>query len=160
VPEESKDWSGTSLWIAILMALGVGVLVALQPLVNAGLARYGTALIASTVSFFIGTVLLIVLVVATGLPKLKEFLSLENLSQIPPAYFAGGFIGALIVYGMTRLAPQLGSAGVIALSITGQILTSLVADHFGLFGLSVTPVTARRLLGILLLLIGAQLALR
>ena len=48
----------------------------------------------------------------------------------------------------------------LGLIVTGQIVTSLVLDHFGLVGFPTHPVSWPRALGVVLLLLGVVLVLR
>jgi transporter family-2 protein len=45
----------------------------------------------------------------------------------------------------------LGAALMLAASIVGQLAAALVIDHYGLFGGSVIPISATRVLGVVLL---------
>ncbi|KPA93815.1 DMT family transporter, partial [Pseudomonas asplenii] len=47
--------------------------------------------------------------------------------------------------------PRLGAGGFVALALAGQVIASLILDHFGLFGLAARPVDGVRLVGALLL---------
>ena len=53
--------------------------------------------------------------------------------------------------------PKLGASGFIALAMAGQIVASLMLDHFGLFGLVERQLTAPRLIGALMLIGGVAL---
>ena len=55
---------------------------------------------------------------------------------------------------------RLGAAGWLGVVVTGQVLTSVVLDHFGLVGFAEHPATPWRLLGVALLLAGAAIVLR
>jgi bacterial/archaeal transporter family-2 protein len=55
------------------------------------------------------------------------------------------------------LLPHLGAATVVALLVTGQMLGSLVFDHYGLFGLTQQPFDLFRLTGAALLIAGVVL---
>ena len=55
------------------------------------------------------------------------------------------------------LLPKLGASGFIALALAGQVVASLVLDHFGLFGLVERHLTLPRLLGAVLLIAGVAL---
>ncbi|MFD2350055.1 DMT family transporter [Nonomuraea ferruginea] len=57
--------------------------------------------------------------------------------------------------GTFLLLPAIGAAVTIALTVTGQQLTSAVIDHYGLFRMPRRPMDASRLLGLALLLGGA-----
>jgi transporter family-2 protein len=85
-----------------------------------------------------------------------------------PASFAGspwwiwlgGVVGAAYITVTVTFSGKLGAAGWLGVVVTGQILTSVVLDHFGLFGFSVHAVSSWRLVGVALLLIGAAIVLR
>jgi transporter family-2 protein len=66
----------------------------------------------------------------------------------------GGPLGALIVLAGAALTRELGAALFIALVVGGQLLCSLVLDHYALLGLKEQPVTAGRLLGAALVVAG------
>lgn len=66
----------------------------------------------------------------------------------------GGPLGAVIVLAGATLAPKLGAAAFIALVVGGQILCSMVLDHFGLMGLPKVPMTEGRIVGAVLVVIG------
>jgi transporter family-2 protein len=54
----------------------------------------------------------------------------------------------------------MGAATFLALLFTGQMLGSIIFDHFGWLGLTQRPVDARRLLGIALFIEGVVLIRR
>ena len=66
----------------------------------------------------------------------------------------GGPLGALIVLAGAALTQRLGAAAFIALVVGGQLLCSLLLDHYALMGLNEQPVTPGRLLGALLVVAG------
>lgn len=140
----------------IVAATAVGVLLPLQALVNARLGQETSgALFASFVSFLVGTAVLALalLVTRTPLPELR------TLAALPPWVWTGGVIGALFVLCATVLVPSLGAAGLICLVVFGQLVGSLLFDHFGVLG-QVRPADAGRLLGAVLVAVGAVLVLR
>ena len=145
-------------WMAggIALAAAVGVLLPLQALINArlGQATEG-ALFASFASFFVGTLVLAVALLATRTP----LPGLRTLAGLPAWIWAGGLIGALFVLCATVLVPKLGAAGLICLVVGGQLVGSLLFDHFGVLG-PVRPMDAWRILGAVLVAIGAVLVLR
>ena len=55
---------------------------------------------------------------------------------------------------------KLGAAGWLGVVVAGQILTSVVLDHYGLVGFKIHPVTPWRVVGVVLLLAGAAIVLR
>ena len=57
----------------------------------------------------------------------------------------------------TTLAPRIGVGRTTAYVIAGQILISLVVDHFGLFGSTPQPLNLPRLAGLSLMVAGVML---
>lgn len=72
----------------------------------------------------------------------------------------GGLAGA--VYGLTAilLAYRLGAATLMASVVTGQVVASVLLDHFGWLGFEVHSATVWRLLGAALMVVGVVLIAR
>jgi len=144
------------LLLSAAVAVLVGMLLPLQALLNArvGALTHG-ALFASFLSFAVGTLALalVLIVTRTPLPSLRTF------GALPPWLWLGGLIGALFVFCGTLLVPRLGAAGMICLVVAGQLVGSLLLDHFGVLS-QPRPVDAMRLAGAALVAIGALLVVR
>lgn len=138
-----------------MAAFGAGTLIAVQAGINAQLARAtGTGLVAATISFAMGLAALVAACAATRVP----WPSLETMREIPlHLLIGGGLLGATYVYGATMLAPRLGAGALVALVVTGQLVTALVLDQFGLVGFTVHELTPGRALGACLLIAGVVL---
>lgn len=136
-----------------LAAFAVGAAFSVQGSINADLGRaLASPLIAAAVSFCVGSIVLIVIMLAFGS---QPATSLRNLP--PHLWIIGGVLGAFIVFSSTMLVPRLGIAAVAALIIAGQLSMAAVIDHFGLLGVAEHPMNLMRALGIVLLLVGAVL---
>jgi bacterial/archaeal transporter family-2 protein len=61
------------------------------------------------------------------------------------------------VLGSIVTAPKLGAATLVALILAGQAIASLLVDHFGWVGFEEHPITAVRVVGVLLLAGGVAL---
>jgi transporter family-2 protein len=72
----------------------------------------------------------------------------------------GGLFGAIFIGLAIFLVPQLGAATFIVLLVTGQMLASVMFDHFGWLGLAQRPIDLPRLIGIALLIGGCILLQR
>ncbi|WP_126427712.1 DMT family transporter [Brevibacillus marinus] len=131
--------------LMLLLSLVAGFGVAVQAGINAALGKKVGTIEASLVSFAIGTLCLLLLVIFFGKGNL-----LAALSQ-PKWMLLGGLLGAYYVLAMVLAVPKIGVASVLVAVIAGQIIASTVIDHFGLFGSRQIPVDWRRLLGIALL---------
>src|SRR5215213_10815697 len=142
------------LWLYLLVCLLAGALMPLQAGVNAQLARWvGHPVVASLISFAVGTLALFVYSAALR-PQLP---ALGALAAAPWWVWAGGLLGSVFVTAAAAFAPRLGAATFISITIAGQVLVSVLLDHFGALGFAARPVTPLRLLGALLLVGGVLL---
>jgi transporter family-2 protein len=140
--------------IALLLSAVAGMLVAMQPPINSKLGQAVGTFAAATISFMVGTVALLVVAVAAGGTHL------DGLKGVPWWYFAGGFIGAVFVASSLVTVRTLGAGGVVAATIAGQLTASVVIDRFGLLGIAQKPLTAAKVVGIVLLAAGVFLIVR
>ncbi|ASR44718.1 hypothetical protein BEN78_16435 [Xanthomonas citri pv. mangiferaeindicae] len=147
-----------NIWLlsSIALAAVVGMALPLQALLNArlGALTHG-ALFASFVSFAVGTCALGLVLVASRTP----WPTLRELVALPPWLWLGGLIGAVFVFSGTLLVPRLGAAGMICLIVAGQLVGSLLVDHFGVLS-QPRPIDAMRVFGALLVGVGALLVVR
>jgi bacterial/archaeal transporter family-2 protein len=143
--------------LLLLLAAAAGVLLPVQAGINAQLrSALGSPVAAALVSFLVGT---------AGLALVA--LVLRSPTQIRAAWdgsvwwqWTGGLIGGLYVLTAIILAPKLGAATLIAAVVAGQMIASLVLDHYGLVGFPLHPVSAVRLMGAALVIAGVVLVQR
>jgi len=143
--------------INIFIVLLAGAMLPLQAGVNSHLARFsGSTLWAAAISFMVGSIVLILvnLLLRTGMPNLSQ------LKDAPTWAWTGGFLGAFFVTAMTIFAPKLGASTLIILVITGQLLTAITLDHFGLAGYTASAMSPIRIAGIGLVALGVFLTYR
>jgi transporter family-2 protein len=136
-----------------LVALVTGGLIALQAPINAEAAgRLGHPLTAATMSFCVGTVALILLTALFA----RDGMHLGALKTMPLyMLLGGGLLGASYVTVALVLTPRIGVAAIMALGIAGQLFTALLIDRLGLFDLVERGLSAGRVSGALLVLVGA-----
>ena len=142
----------------VALALLLGVLLPVQAGINAQLRNtLGHPLTAALASFLIGTagLALGLLFARTPLPSVGG-----AWAASPWWHWVGGLIGAVYVAGAIVLAPRLGAATLIAAVVAGQMLTSLVLDHYGWVGFPVHEVTRMRIIGAGLIISGVVLVQR
>ena len=138
----------------VLLALIAGAMLPLQAAINARLGRVlGSPVWAAAVSGAVLTVALVLL----GLFAIRTLPRTEGAATLPWWAWTGGLCGAFVLTATTAVAPRLGTAAMIAMVVTGQVVCSLLLDRFGLFGLAAYPLTPRRLLAAVLLIGGAAL---
>jgi len=69
-------------------------------------------------------------------------------------------MSALIVLGITYAAPRIGTTATIGIVVAGNLAMAAVIDRFGLFGLEKIAFRWDRLVGLVLLAVGAALSLK
>lgn len=140
-----------------LLAVGAGVSFVMQQAVNADLrTTLGSAAWAGFVSYLGGTLCMLVLaVILRDSPP-----SAAAISRTHWWAWSGGFFGAIYIAVSILLVPRLGTATFVALLVAGQMIGSLIFDHFGWLGLAERPADPWRIFGALLLVGGVILTRR
>lgn len=142
-------------WLAVAVMAVAGGLVATQPALNAGISRAVGGLPAAMLSFAVGTLALIAVVLIAGqMPRLA------GVGDIQWYYLLGGVFGALWVALSIPAVKAIGAGGVVAATISGQLTGAVVADRLGVFGLDQVSITPSRLAGVALLGLGTYLIVR
>ncbi len=77
--------------------------------------------------------------------------------QGPGWLWIGGVIGALYVASAAALTPRLGAAGFLVCVVAGQMVAAVLADHYGLMGLTPKAMDWQRWAGVALVLGGVWL---
>jgi transporter family-2 protein len=120
--------------------------------INPQLAAWvGGSVRAAFVSFVVGAVALLLAVLATA----RDWP--DRAGDAPWWVWTGGLLGAFYVLGSIVTAPKLGATTLVALILAGQAIASLLVDHFGWVGFEEQPISALRLVGVLLLAGGVAL---
>src|SRR4051812_32741627 len=144
------------LLIYAVLTLMAGACVVTQQALNANLrGALDSAGWAGVVSYA-ALLCMIALVLATREP----LPSMGVISRVPLWAWTGGIFGALFIIGGIVLIPHLGAATFIALLVTGQMITAMAFDHFGLVGLAQRTADLPRILGAALLIGGVILVRR
>lgn len=144
-------------WLLLLFAFLAGVALPVQFSINAVLRGFvGGPAVAATISFIGGTLALVVVALA-----LRESWPLgEALTRAPWWAWSGGLLGALYVLTTIVVIPRLGAATTVGVVLTGQVIASIVIDHFGLIRVSVHEVNVPRLAGAAFIVVGVALVQR
>lgn len=141
-------------FLLYLLALGAGVSVATQQVLNGNLrTALNSPAWAGLVSYAVGLLTMIVTVIA-----LRERIpSWKTMADVPWYAWSGGLFGGAFILLVILLLPSLGAATLFALVIAGQVLAAVTLDHFGAFGLTPHPIGVARLAGAALLIAGVFL---
>jgi bacterial/archaeal transporter family-2 protein len=145
----------SNIYLYLLLALVAGAVMPTQAATNNKMAVFlnDSPVLASFISFFVGTIALFIYVVASG----TSLGALALAKNATPVAWIGGILGAFFVTATVTLVPRLGVALTFSLIIAGQMIVTLVIDHFGLLGVPVKEISAARIGGILLITLGVIL---
>lgn len=134
-----------------LAAVLAGVALPVQVGINKGLQEIlERPLLVTFVSFAVGTLTCLLAALLGGITPPP----LDKIRTAPYWLWLGGMIGAYLVWSTLTAAPRLGGAVMLGFVVAGQLLTSLILDHFGLLGFPERPADRYRLLGVGLVIAG------
>lgn len=140
--------------IVMLIILFAGCLATTQAGVNHILSQYlKSNLLAALVSFIVGTIGIFIIVALLRIPIPES----QMISKVPWWAWLGGLMGAFLVTATIYAVPKLGATTMFALFVAGQLIASVIFDHFGIIGYPHHPVSLIRILGIALIFIGVAL---
>ncbi len=140
--------------ILFLLAFFAGSATSTQAIINTQLrGRVADPMLATTISFSVGTILcwLYCLLNRTPLP------SMETIRSIPWWMWTGGVLGTFYIWTSIVVTRQIGVGAMLGLVIAGQMTSSLLIDHYGLFYATVRPASMTRLMGTVLVVLGVCL---
>ena len=142
--------------LAVLVGVGAGALIGMQPPINSRLGRVIGSLPAASFSFLAGTaaLLLVTTIVSGGVGYFA------NVGNAPWWALIGGLLGAVYVTVALVAVRTLGASGLTAVVIFGQLVVSVLIDRFGLLGVARHQVGPTRIIGLVLLLVGVVLVVR
>ncbi|HMQ11580.1 MAG TPA: DMT family transporter [Oligoflexia bacterium] len=131
----------------------LGLIVPLQALANAKLGdKLGHPLWGALFNFIVAISCISSSILFFGLEK-PNF---SHLSIKQSYLFFGGLVGALYIFTSLFYVPRIGGLIFFSTMIAVQLIASLVYDHYGILGKTLT-ITPEKILGILLLLAGTFL---
>ena len=138
----------------MLAALAVGIVVSFQPPMNGMLAKsVGSAYGAAAVSIGIAFASIVLLVLIAGHGEISR----RTLGSVSWWVYLSGTIGAAFVAAGAAIAPVTGGLVFFICIVAGQLIGSMLVDHFGAFGLEVRSMSPMRFMGLAMVLGGAVL---
>lgn len=143
-----------SSYLFYLLVVAAGASVAFQQVLNANLRiQIGSPWWAAASSYLVGLLFTLAIAFVAPGPKVTEILPRSG-EWLP---WTGGIFGAAFIAITILMVPKLGAATTISLIVVGQMMLSLVMDHFGFLGLPVQPVSLLKLAGVGFLILGVVL---
>lgn len=142
------------MWQFIILSIICGIASSVQIGVNATLAKnISNDIWSAILALFVGGVGLVIYAIATQNVSVKW----QSLPGLPLWVWTGGLLGAVFVAGSVIAAPRVGSAMFVGLILLGQMLASLLLDHYGWLGFQQSQLNLSKILGMCLLIGGVVL---
>ena len=146
----------SSTAFAAVLAFAAGLGGAIQIAVQGRLGDRVGSLEAVTAAAVVGcTVALLALLVAR-----RSLAGVGDAVAGPKWQLLGGVMSVLIVLSITVAGPRIGIVATSAVLIAAQFALAALIDRFGWFGIEPVSVSWARVLGLVLLAVGAALTLR
>lgn len=137
--------------LSILAFIG-GVFLAVQGGFNARLGVLLENPLLASVSTFLSSFLLAATFIWAGDFNLPDR---EQVASVPIyLWFTGGFCSVIGIFLYFYTIPKLGISTMISLGLCGQLLFSVIAGHFGWLNLPTEPISLKRSLGVICMIIG------
>src|SRR4051794_28139854 len=149
--------AGAVSWLAWGFALLAGALITVQAGGDSQLQQSLDApMPALLVNYLLGFGTVLVYALAARVP----WPALGRMTGAPWWAWVGGLAGAVYGVAAILLASSLGAATLMALVVTGQLLCSVLLDHFGWVSFEVHPAGWGRITGCVLMAAGFALIAR
>lgn len=140
--------------IYILLTLLVGFCFPLMASSNGRLSKtFGSPFSATLAVFILCSLLSVAIIFFTKSP----FPSVQKAVQIDWKVWLGACIVMLNIITFTVAPPKIGIGNMIIFFVAGQIISSVVAEHFGLLKFPVHEINWQRVVGLIMIVGGVAL---
>ena len=138
-----------------LLALLAGAAIAIQATMN---AQLGVLLKSSMLGTCIAFLFSCVFMTSAMMLTIKRYPEIADIKSVPLyLWFSGGALSAFGVGMFYYLIPIMGAGSMMSYALSGQILTAMVASHFGWFNLPLKPIDVTKATGVILFIVGVLL---
>lgn len=138
--------------VGFLIAVLSGALMSIQGVFNTQVTKSSGIWLAS------GFVQLTALAVCLGAWLIKERTPVTSLFAVQPKYMLlGGVIGAFITITVIKAMEMLGPAKAVMFIVISQLIVAYVIELFGVFGVEKEPFEWRKVVGMVIAIIGVIL---
>jgi len=141
-------------FLFLILVAGGGAALALQVAWNARLRIATGSPVLTTMISIVVTLISLLLLWVSGISARG---SVPSFNSIPKWAWLGGVCAAYYLIASLVALPRLGAAAVFSLVIAGQLITALILDSTGAFGVPHIGISPTRAIGIVLLLAGVAL---
>lgn len=136
--------------IWIVLAFLSGTFLPIQAGLNSRLGKaVNSPVYASMFSFAVGALGLIVYIAIT-----RQTMSWSGIKETPVYVWLGGLLGAFYVTAIILAYPKLGPGLTFGLVVAGQMIVSVLLEHFNILVAQPNPVSYMKILGVGLVVAG------
>ena len=135
----------------VLLSLAMGVMLCIYLPMNSAVSRLLGSPISANISFFVVALITAIFIFVL----FGDYKTVSNMKDVPLYLYLSGFIAAFMVLGTTFLIPKLGARKFFILIISSQILAAIIVSHFGVLESPKDVITLKKLIGALLIIVGA-----
>ncbi len=134
----------------ILLTLLTGAILPIQAGLNSRLGKAAESPVyASLISFLIGSLAILLYITLT-----KQTLSWEGLKTAPATAWLGGILGAFYVTFIIFAFRELGPGLTFGLVVAGQMLISILLEHYNVLVIQAQQITFPRIIGVIMIIVG------
>jgi transporter family-2 protein len=134
----------------VIIALISGAFLPIQAGLNTGLGKAVESPVhASLISFIVGAFAVLLYSILT-----KQHVAWAGLRTAPAYVWVGGLLGAFYVTSIILAFPRIGPALTFGIVVAGQMIMSVLLDHFNILVAQQHSVNVWKLLGIVLIVTG------
>ncbi len=142
--------------IWVIVAFIAGAVLPIQAGLNNKIAKAGESPVhASAISFVVGLLALLCYILISA-----QDISWKGLKEAPLYAWTGGLLGAFYVTIIVFAFPKIGPGFTFGLVVAGQLLISMIMEHFQILGAQYQPISLGRVAGLLLIIGGVILMKR
>ena len=136
----------------LILSFMVGIMVVVQGGLNSRLGIHlNSPLLATSAALTMSAVFTLVTVLVT----VRQLPSIQQLRTVPLyLWFTGAVFSFIAVTLFYYLIPKLGISTAVSFGLCGQIFFSMIAAHYGWFGLPVELITFKKVVGSIAMISG------
>lgn len=154
--EKLQKSESTTLWIWRAFGIFAGMLSATQIAVNGYLGKVvGSPIKASAISFTVGIIFLAIICIVLHFKNGKSESFKNESAKNPWWMWIGGILGGLYILANVYLSRIVGTGMTVIILLIGSTTGGILVDHFGMFKSPKKPINAQKILGVLIMILGA-----
>ena len=154
--EKLQKSESTTLWIWRAFGIFAGMLSATQIAVNGYLGKVvGSPIKASAISFTVGIIFLAIICIVLHFKNGKSESFKNESAKNPWWMWIGGILGGLYILANVYLSRIVGTGMTVIILLIGSTTGGILVDHFGMFESPKKPINAQKILGVLIMNLGA-----